>query len=349
VIGCGGIARSGHLPAYQAAARDGLCEIVGVCDVDLARAQALAQAYAVPAFATPADLLVQTQPELVSVATHPGSHRDLALQALAAGCHVLCEKPVALHLGEAQEMVEAAERAGLLFSVCFQYRYWDEAVYLRKRIATGDFGHIHSLRTWGGMPRSFPASLGGHRRSVAGRGVLAHWTIHNLDLALWLLGNPEPITASAYCYQRLQHLQADAHVSQDGMIDIHAVDPEIEDFAVGLVRLLGDAVVTVEANYLQPPSLRPEGWELLGVHGAAALSPIRVLLDNGSDWVDDTPPPGALAPCDWSQDRLIADFLRQVRAGGQAPVSGPEILRIQRLMDALYESAACGREVALAD
>ena len=127
------------------------------------------------------------------------------------------------------------------------------------------------------------------------------------------------------------------------------VEERIEDFAVGLVRLAGGAVVTVEADWLQPPSSRPEGWELLGERGAASISPIRVWLDRGDGWVDDTPPPGALAACDYRMEPLIDEFLAAVRDGGPAPVSGPEILRIQRLMDALYASMAVGHEVAVGD
>jgi predicted dehydrogenase len=124
--------------------------------------------------------------------------------------------------------------------------------------------------------------------------------------------------------------------------------PDTEDFALGLVRLAGDTVLSVEANFLQPPSTRPEGWELLGDRGAVSISPLRVWIDEGRDWVDATPPPGTLAPCDYNLGRLIAGFLRAVRSGGPAPVASAEILRIQRLMDALYASAERGQEVAIA-
>ncbi|HZS89386.1 MAG TPA: Gfo/Idh/MocA family oxidoreductase [Chloroflexota bacterium] len=123
VAGCGRIASSQHLPALRAAAEAGLAELVGVCDVDPARAQAAALPYGVPAFASLDELLERTRPQVVTVATLPSSHRDLTLQALAAGCHVLCEKPVAMNLAEAEEMVAAAERTGRLLSICFEYRY----------------------------------------------------------------------------------------------------------------------------------------------------------------------------------------------------------------------------------
>src|SRR5262249_51915234 len=110
----------------------------------------------------------------------------------------------------------------------------------------------------------------------------------------------------------------------------------------------GGTALTVEANWRQPPSARPEGWELLGATGAAAVSPLRLLLERDGVWTDEPPPPGTLAPCDYDMGRLMAGVVSHVREGLPAPVAGAEILRIQRLMDALYGSAAAGHEVAVA-
>jgi predicted dehydrogenase len=168
--------------------------------------------------------------------------------------------------------------------------------------------------------------------------VLAHWTIHNLDLALWLLGNPEPLTASAFCYQRLAHVPYASAPMRDATV---------EDFGVGLVRLTGGTALTVEANWCQPPSARPEGWEILADAGAASISPLRLWHDPAGEWASHTPPPGVLAPCDYDMSRLMAGFLDGVVRGGPSPVTGQEIVRIQRLMDALYESARTGREIEI--
>ena len=121
----------------------------------------------------------------------------------------------------------------------------------------------------------------------------------------------------------------------------------MEDFATGFVRLAGGTALTVEADWLQPPSARPEGWEILGDEGALSISPLRVHADGPRGWRDETPPPGRLAPCDYDMSRLMAGFLERVRAGGPAPVSGAAVVRIQRLLDALYRSAATGGEVDL--
>ena len=339
VVGCGVIARTEHLPAWRGCARAGTCEVVGVCDAVPGRARALGAELGVPVFESVEAMLDRTKPDVVDIATSVPSHHALVLQALDAGCHVLCEKPVATDIDEATGMVRAAERADRLFSICFQYRHWDESMYLRRRIVAGDLGHVHAVRTFGGAEHNFPV----HRHALAHRGVLSHWTIHNLDLILWMLGNPEPITASAFAWQRLRGYPP-ALGLPPGETET-AVHPRIEDFGVGMLRLEGGTVVTLEANWLQAPSPRPEGWEFLGERGNVSLSPLRVLLDRGGEWVDDSPPPGSLAPCDYRMDRLMASFLAAVRGGGPAPVAPGEILRIQRAMDALYLSVDRGREV----
>ena len=95
VIGCGYIGATGHLPAFAGAAGAGLCTLAGVADPDTALAERVAQPYGVPAFGSATALLDGARPDVVSIATMPSTHRDLVLEALAAGCHVLCEKPVA--------------------------------------------------------------------------------------------------------------------------------------------------------------------------------------------------------------------------------------------------------------
>lgn len=348
VIGCGRIAQAEHLPAYRAAAKRGLAELVGVYDLDLGRAQAAAAMAETRAYPSVTALLSDGRPEVVSITTQPSSHHALAIQALRAGCHVLCEKPIAMSLAEADEMVAVAERAGLSLGICFEYRTWAEAHYVRQRIAAGDLGSIQAIRTWGGAVNEFPTSPGFHRLATAGGGVLTHWTIHNIDLALWLLGGPEPVTATAVGHQRLDRRPGAAWARGSSGLDPTAVEPAIEDFAVGLIRLVGGTVVTVEANWLQPPSSRPEGWEILGQQGAAAISPLRLWLDRDGHWLDATPPPGHIAPCDYRMEPLIHGFLATVRTGAAPLITGPEIRRIQRLMDALYASMASGHEITLA-
>ncbi|MDE2889333.1 MAG: Gfo/Idh/MocA family oxidoreductase, partial [Gemmatimonadota bacterium] len=183
VIGCGHIATSQHLPAYREAADAGVCTLVGVCDLVPERLARASRQFEAAGFRDAEAMLEKAKPDVVSIATLPSNHRDLAVMCLEAGCHVLCEKPVAMNAGEARDMVHAAKTNNRLLSICLEYRTWDEARYLRDRIADGVLGHVHAVRTWGGNAYGLPKRA--HQsHGLNGGGVLAHWTIHNLDLAL---------------------------------------------------------------------------------------------------------------------------------------------------------------------
>src|ERR1035437_9031468 len=143
IVGCGRIATSGHLPALEEIAPTSLGSLVAVCDTDRDRAERVGRLANVPFYTSLEETIGRARPDVVILATLPPSHRSLAIQALDAGCHVLCEKPIAMNLAEAVDMVAAAGRNQRLLSICFEYRYWDEAIYLRQRIAAGEFGHVH--------------------------------------------------------------------------------------------------------------------------------------------------------------------------------------------------------------
>ncbi len=114
LIGCGHISRS-HLPGW-AASPD--AEIVAVCDLDRARAEARAAEFGIErVYTDPAAALAAERPDFVDIATRPETHRELIALAAGAGTHVLCQKPLAPTLAEAEEMAAICRQAGVRFMV----------------------------------------------------------------------------------------------------------------------------------------------------------------------------------------------------------------------------------------
>tara|TARA_Y100000588_G_scaffold263869_1_gene278572 strand:+ start:223 stop:1275 length:1053 start_codon:yes stop_codon:yes gene_type:complete len=342
VIGCGRIAQAEHFPAWRATAEAGLTELLGVCDLDEALARRAGEQLSVPWYTDTDVLFADTSPQIVDITTAVTSHRELCLKAFSEGAHVLCEKPIAMNVAEVTDILDAASEAGRLFSVCFQYRTWDEAHYVRDLLERGVLGPVHFIRTWGGGVHGFAL----HRRLMPTRGVLSHWTVHNLDLALWLLGDPEPLTASAFCHQRLATYPQALGPEREQHRPCEVVG-DMEDFAYGMVRVEGNCVIAFEANWLQAPLSRPEGLELTCEKGTASVAPLAVRLDRHQGWEDETPPSGTLRPSNYRMDRLMTEFVEAVQRGTPPPVTASQVVRIQRLSDALYESAASHREIAL--
>src|SRR5689334_2719747 len=114
VLGCGEIGRRGHIPGFQAAG----VEVVAVCDANLTRAQSVAKDFRVPrAYGDYKELLADRDIDVVSVGLPNALHAPVTIAALDAGKHVLCEKPFAISTAQAQQMIEAAKRAGRMLSI----------------------------------------------------------------------------------------------------------------------------------------------------------------------------------------------------------------------------------------
>ena len=142
IIGAGGAARTIHIPGFQ---RCPGVEIAALCDP------------AVPATYTRfADLLACPDIEAVVIATPNYLHREIALAAIARGKHVLCEKPLALNLAEAREMLRAAEEAGVVHMTAFTYRFTPALQYMKHLVSAGELGAIRSVRA------AYLMALSGH-------------------------------------------------------------------------------------------------------------------------------------------------------------------------------------------
>ncbi len=116
LIGCGRISPN-HIAA---AIENGLC-IAALCDIDTGHADALIRRFSLDKVAVYTDyrqMLKQTSPALCAIATESGSHARVALDCIAVGCHVIVEKPMALSLSDADEMIARANKAGVVLSVC---------------------------------------------------------------------------------------------------------------------------------------------------------------------------------------------------------------------------------------
>jgi predicted dehydrogenase len=186
-----------HIPAFQAHG----CEVIAVCQRDQAVAGAVAQRYGVPhVFDRWERMLAEARPEIVVIATPPALHHAIALEALGAGCHVLCEKPLAMDAGQARSMIEAAERARRTAMTCFNWRFPAAMQRFHAMVEAGGLGrlfHAH-LRYLG--PRwadEEAAPTWRMDRAQAGHGAMGDMGVHLIDLTRWHFGEFKRLTAQA--------------------------------------------------------------------------------------------------------------------------------------------------------
>lgn len=199
VIGCGDISVM-HLDAI---AKTEGARLVAVADTDAGRAGAVAERYGVPAYADHRALLAAAHPDVVHICTPHDQHVEVAIDALAAGCHVLTEKPLAHSLADADRLVRAAaERPGQKLGVCFQNRYNGPVQAMRDLL--GGLGPVLGASAtvlWHRDDAYYRSRPWRGQREHAGGGVLMNQAIHTIDLLQWLLGDVTDVRGHAGRYR----------------------------------------------------------------------------------------------------------------------------------------------------
>lgn len=196
VIGIGDISAQ-HLAAIDAHPD---IDLVAVCDIDPDRAAAASRRWGVPGFTDHASLLADTRPDVVHVTVPHHVHVQVALAALAAGSHVLTEKPLGHTLASARTLADAARAGDRKVGVCYQNRYNPTSVALKDAVDSGRYGDVLGARAsvwWHRTPAYYEASPWRGRWSQGGGGTLINQSIHTIDLLCWVLGRPEAIHGQA--------------------------------------------------------------------------------------------------------------------------------------------------------
>lgn len=191
LIGCGHIAHT-HAAAYLQAG----CELVACCDIDEEKGRLFAEEYGLVFCQDYQGLLASEEIEVVSVCTPHFLHKEMTIAGLAAGKHVLCEKPLALTVEEGAAVLKAVAESEKVYSVCYQNRYNDSSLALKRLLLEQDFGELKGIRCWVTWHREkeyyLDSSWRGSKKEEGG-GVLINQAIHTFDLITWLVGLPERV------------------------------------------------------------------------------------------------------------------------------------------------------------
>jgi UDP-N-acetyl-2-amino-2-deoxyglucuronate dehydrogenase len=192
IVGCGDISVV-HQEAVRAMAALGQARLVAVCDTNVAAAERAGQRFGAPAFVEHRSMLAAVRPDVVHVCTPHDQHVVVVLDCLAAGSHVLLEKPLAHEVSQAQMIVDAAARhPDLKVGVCLQNRYNATVQRVRALLDSGELGEIVGASAsvvWHRTPEYYRTSPWRGQKRRSGGGVLINQAIHTIDLLQWLLGD----------------------------------------------------------------------------------------------------------------------------------------------------------------
>jgi predicted dehydrogenase len=269
IIGAGVFAADCHIPGIQSHPN---AEVVALCGRRLNETRALADRFQVPDVHTDyRELCVRSDIDAVTIVTPEMFHRDQALCAFAHGKHVLCEKPLAMNVAEARQMVDAAQKSGLVHQVGFIFRYNDGIAELRRRVAAGEIGDPFYLRiqydTWDGLRPDWQVTWRDRYEEAAG-GVIFHIGVHLFDIARYLLGTIE--SATGFCFN-LPRQRADKRTREMTSV-------ETDDFGNCWFQFASGVRGQWCVSRVTPPFAEYGYVEVIGTEGAlkAALSRGRI-------------------------------------------------------------------------
>jgi predicted dehydrogenase len=346
IIGLGAWGARAHLPAFGAL--PGVA-VVAVADPDEAAARGAARAHDVGRVETDAMRLFRDPDGLdaIVIATPDDTHRDLAIAAFDAGLHVLCEKPLAYSVGQAEEMLAAAERAGRVAKIGFLFRHSPAVTRMRELVDQGLIGDVQLFEHVGVNAQFVDPNRPLHwkmeRRHAPG-GVFVEYGSHTIDLALWFGGPISRVVAHAVTLIPQRPLSGGG----TGPVDGDDLASWIGEYASGGQALFrsGWASLPVGTGGMRVYGSRGTLlWEQQGRSSEALLAVTvddpepRTLLTYpppDAPVVDDGPfPLGIYAHYN---RRLAASFVRDIRAGQVSWPSFADGLAAQRVLAAIRVS-----------
>jgi predicted dehydrogenase len=348
VIGCG--IGKWHLEGYDTDPRARVLAISGLED----RCNGIANVHNIPDVYTDyREMLARPDIQAVSIAAPNFLHVPIGLDAVAAGKHILIEKPLARTTEEGERLVRAAEDAGLVLGIVFNRRSRADMQVLKRHIDRGELGEIYHARAYWNRRSGIPG-LGSWFTSKdgAGGGPLIDLGVHVLDMALWLMDEPVVQRASAATYAKLGP-QGIGNWSGDRFSVTSEQRYEVEDFATAFLRTDRGSTLYVEASWAEFSSRTDEfGVSLLGSKGGAELdvkdyATVGTLkLFSYQDGVQmDMMPHLPQKPASAGHGEIINAFLDSIIDGVPMSSNGRKGLERTALIDAIYASAAEGREV----
>lgn len=323
IVGAGAIALL-HAQAYSTIPST---KIVGIADLIEERAEGLARKFnAKECYTDYKKMLRQSEVQIVSVCTPPWTHKGIVLDAIDAGKHVLCEKPMALSLRDANEMVAAAKNSGLKLGIDFQNRYLPQHQKAKKLLDENLIGKLFQIRCRVGypilqvLPPDAPMREWLFDRDRSGGGVLMDFGSHWIDLARWFVGDEVNTVSALYSSQEIK---------------------SVEDNAMVLCEFENGVQALIDISWTQKGGFN--FVELYGRNGTIVCNgpqPIMIYTEKeslsqslGRGWIHPQ-----LEPADEPHKCLIKDFVKSVESGTNLFVSGEDGRSVQEIITAAYES-----------
>ncbi|MYL29300.1 gfo/Idh/MocA family oxidoreductase [Halobacillus halophilus] len=338
IIGAGGIAQGRHIPSFLELSRK--VELTAVQDVNRDRAEEVAETFDIPyVFSYYKDMFQEV--DAVTICTPNKFHAEIATAALEAGVHVLCEKPMAMTTAEGEAMVEAAERNNCILDIAYHYRFTPEAQLAKKVLMNNEIGEPFVTRVQAMRRRKVPGWGVFTNKDLQGGGSLIDFGCHLLDLALWLLDDPEPVEVTGRTYDRLS--KTPGLVNDWGSFDHESFN--VDDHVTSYITFENGESLQFECSWAANIKEDHTTLTISGTEGGLSVYPFELyqakygaLFDSSAKIREGEPEVGVVQ---------AENFIDACLGQSELIVKPEQALKVTRLMEAIYESSQTGTSVKI--
>ena len=349
IIGCGGIGTQKHMPALSKLKN---VEMVAFCDIIEEKAKKACEEFGVEGakyYVDYKELLKDESIEVIHVCTPNRSHSFISIDAMEAGKHVMCEKPMAKTTEEAKAMVEASKRTGKKLTVGYQNRYREDSRYLKRACENEELGEVYYAKAHALRRRAVPTWGVFLNEEEQGGGPLIDIGTHALDLTLWMMNNYKPKMVVGSVFKKLGDQTETANAWGDWDPSAYTV----EDSAFGFVKMENGATIVLESSWaLNTLDVGEAQTSLCGTKAGADMKDgLRIngvkynkqyiekpaLGAGGVDFYDGS----AESP----QDLEARLWIEAIVEDKEVLVKPEEALVVTQILEAIYESAKTGMPV----
>ena len=326
VIGLGTVAQLVHLPNFSKIKN---AEVTSVAEIKSHRLMTVADKFNIPhRFKNYKDLLDNSDVEAVIITTPTSLHKEIAINCLEAKKDVLIEKPLARTFAEAKSIVDVAEKNNCKLMVGMNLRYRPDLLLIKTLINAGEIGEPFYLKcSW--VRRQSSTENWFMKREEAGGGVLLDLGINLLDVALWLLNNPEVNSVSTQNYfQNSKNL---------------------EDTSISFIRCDNSSVINLESSWSLADDKDSFDISVYGSKGSISTTPFKLYKRIGEVNIDLKP-----SMNDSPSQLFKKSYLNELKSfigaiNGLNPVfsSGNEAVNLLKISEIMYKSAIRGKEIII--
>ena len=352
IIGCGGIANGKHMPSLK---RNAKIEMVAFCDIIIEKAEKAAKEFGesgAKIYKDYKELLKDSSIDVAYVLTPNKEHAFITVDALEAGKHVMCEKPMAKTSAEAMEMVEAAKKSGKKLTIGYQNRFNKDSLYVKEICEAGELGDIYFAKAHAIRRRAVPTWGVFLNKEEQGGGPLIDIGTHALDLTLWTMDNYKPKMVVGKTFYKLGKQKNTGNAWGDW--DTETFD--VEDSAFGFITMENGAVIVLESSWaLNLLDGQEAKTTLCGTEaGVDMLDGVRVNSVKHNTQVIEKPnlSGGGVAffegaGGDRPEDLECAEFINAILNDTEVVAKPEQAYVVTQILEAIYESDKLGKPIYL--